>query len=137
MREISSALKTFAEQYTDAWCSQDPEMVASFFAPGGSLTINGGPASVGRAAIAAVAGEFMTAFPDLRVVMDGLVSAGDRVEYRWTLRGRNTGSGGTGHAVCISGFESWHLGADGLIEESLGSFDAGEYERQISGDAGD
>jgi len=35
-------LREFARRYTDAWCSQDAGRVAAFFAPGGSLTINGG-----------------------------------------------------------------------------------------------
>jgi len=41
----------FARRYTEAWCSQDPASVAEHYAPEGSLTINGGPPSVGRAAI--------------------------------------------------------------------------------------
>jgi hypothetical protein len=65
--------------------------------------------------------------------MNRLVQAGNRVEYHWTLTGTNTGPGGTGRAVEIDGFESWRIGADGLIEESLGSFDADDYARQISG----
>jgi len=69
------------------------------------------------------------------VTMDRLTGVGDRVEYHWTLTGTNTGPGGTGRAVRISGFESWRIGADGLIEESIGSFDADEYQRQISATA--
>jgi uncharacterized protein (TIGR02246 family) len=133
MHEISPPLKHFAECYTTAWCSQDAEKVAAFFAPNGSLTINGGPPSVGRPAITDAVQSFMAAFPDLRVRMDRLVFAGDRIEYHWTLTGTNTGPGGSGRRVRISGFESWRIGTDGLIGESLGSFDANEYERQISG----
>ena len=44
-------LRDFARRYTEAWCSQDPASVAGHYAPEGSLTINGGPPSVGRAAI--------------------------------------------------------------------------------------
>ena len=61
---------------------------------------------------------FMTAFPDLRVVMDSVLLRGDRTEYRWTLIGTNTGPGGTGHRVRISGLELWQIGADGLIASS-------------------
>ena len=133
MEEISTELRNFAERYTAAWCSQDPAKVASFFEPGGSLTINGGKPSIGREAIAEAARSFMIAFPDLRVAMNRLEAAGKSVEYHWTLTGTNTGQGGTRRAVRISGFESWRLGANGLIKESLGSFDADEYQRQISG----
>jgi len=133
MHEISAELRNFAERYRAAWCSQDAASVATFFAPDGSLTINGGAPAVGREEISAAARSFMIAFPDLRVIMDRLARAGDRIEFYWTLIGTNTGPGGSGNAVCISGFESWRMGANGLIEESLGSFDAEDYARQISG----
>lgn len=132
MHEISNGVREFAERYTAAWCSGDPASVAAFFALDGSLTINGGVPAVGREAIAEAARMFMTAFPDLRVMMDRLETAGERVEYHWTLMGTNTGPGGTGRAVRISGFESWRFGADGLIQQSQGSFDADEYARQTS-----
>ena len=126
MQEISSTVREFATRYTAAWCSQDPASVASFFAPEGSLTINNGQPSIGRAAIAEAALSFMTAFPDLSVEMDRLVAAGDRIEYHWTLTGTNTGPGGTGKAVRISGFESWQLDSEGLILDSQGHFDAAD-----------
>ena len=73
----------------------------------------------------------MTAFPDMQVIMDKLVLEGDRAKYHWTLIGTNTGPGGTGHRVRISGFELWQIGADGLIASSQGHFDAAEYRRQL------
>lgn len=48
-----------------------------------------------------------------------------------TLAGANTGPGGTGKRVRISGFEEWRIGADGLIAESRGHFDSAEYLRQL------
>lgn len=126
----TSALRPFAERYTEAWCSQDPTRVAGFFSPGGSLTINGS-ASVGRDAISAAARDFMTAFPDMVVEMDDLVAEGERFVYKWTLSGANTGPGGTGNRVRISGFEQWLIGADGLIADSRGHFDSADYRRQL------
>jgi uncharacterized protein (TIGR02246 family) len=126
-------LHNFAERYTAAWCSQDAASVASFFAPGGCLTINDGRPSAGRAAITAAAQEFMTAFPDLKVMMDSACVEGDRSIYRWTLEGHNTGPGGSGAHVRISGYEEWRIGDDGLIAESLGHFDASDWKRQIDG----
>ena len=73
----------------------------------------------------------MTAFPDMKLFMDGLSEQGDRFVYRWTLAGTNTGPGGTGKRVRISGFEEWRIGADGLIAESQGHFDSAEYQRQL------
>jgi len=125
--------RDFAVRYTKAWCSQDPARVASFFAKQGSLTVNGGPPAVGREAIAGVAQGFMTAFPDLRVTMDGVTDLGEQALYRWTLTGTNTGPGGTGRPVRISGHEEWRLSPEGLIAESVGRFDAADYQRQLAG----
>lgn len=127
----TSTLPEFGARYTEAWCSQDAARVAAFFAEDGSLTVNGGAPAAGRAAIAASAQGFMTAFPDLVVSMDSIDVEGDHVLYRWTLTGTNTGPGGTGKAVRISGYEAWTIGADGLIATSLGHFDEVEYQRQL------
>ena len=124
-------LRDVARRYTDAWCSQDPARVADSYAPDGSLTINEGPPSVGRAAITETARSFMVAFPDMQVLMDDLLLEGESVEYHWTLVGTNTGPGGTGRRVRISGFEEWTFGDDGLIAASLGHYDQAEYERQL------
>jgi predicted ester cyclase len=73
----------------------------------------------------------MVAFPDLQVLMDDLRLEGERAEYHWTLTGENTGLGGAGRRVRISGFEEWTIGDDGLIATSLGHFDQVEYDRQL------
>ncbi len=124
-------LLDFAKRYTAAWCSQDAASVAAFYASDGSLAVNEGAPAVGQRAIAEVAQSFMSAFPDLRVVMDKIQAQGDAAEYHWTLIGTNTGPGGTGQRVRISGFERWKIGADGLISSSQGHFDASEYQRQM------
>jgi uncharacterized protein (TIGR02246 family) len=126
----SAHLRDFAKRYTAAWCSQNAASVAAFFAPNGSLSVNGAPA-VGRAAITEVAQGFMTAFPDMRLLMDDILIHGDRAVYHWTFIGTNTAPGGTGHRVRFSGFEEWNFTADGLIAESQGHFDASDYQRQL------
>jgi len=124
-------LRLFAEAYAAAWCSQDPGSVASHYAPDGSLTINGGIPAVGRVAITEAARGFMTALPDIQVLMDDLVVEDGTIEFRWTFTGANTGPGGTGNRVRVSGYEEWSIDADGLIAESQGHFDQAEYERQL------
>lgn len=124
-------LQEFARRYTEAWCSGDAAKVASFYSPTGWLRVNEGEAAVGREAITAVAEGFMSAFPDMRVLMDALRLVEGRTEYHWTLTGTNTGPGGTGRPVRISGFEDWKIGEDGLIAASQGRFDAAEYARQL------
>ena len=123
-------LQNFATRYTAAWCSQNAPSVAAFFAPNGSLSVNGAPA-VGRRAITEVAQGFMTAFPDMQLLMDDVLLQGDRGVYHWTLIGTNTGPGGSGRRVRISGFEVWKIGEDGLIAESQGHFDSAAYQRQL------
>jgi uncharacterized protein (TIGR02246 family) len=124
-------LREFASRYTAAWCSQDPASVAAFYSPDGSLSVNGGAPAVGRNAIAEVAQGFMTAFPDLLLLMDDVLVQGDRAEYHWTFIGTNTGPGGTGHRVRFSGFEVWKIGQDGFVAESQGHFDSADYQRQL------
>jgi SnoaL-like polyketide cyclase len=130
-KDRMSDLCDFASQYTAAWCSQDAGSAAAFYSPRGSLTINGGTQSVGRVAITEAAQGFMTASPDLIVYMDNLLEDRGKVIYKWTLEGTNTGPGGTGNRVRISGFEEWRIGDDGLVAESLGNYDAAEYQRQV------
>ena len=127
----SAELRNLAERYTAAWCSRNPASVAAFYSDQGSLRVNAGAPAVGRDAIAEVALSFMTAFPDLCVVMDDLRLQADEPEYHWTLLGTNSGPGGTGHRVRISGFEQWKMGSDGLIASSQGHFAAAEYRRQL------
>ncbi|HEV7614133.1 MAG TPA: ester cyclase [Steroidobacteraceae bacterium] len=129
-------LNDFATKYTAAWCSQNAGSVASFFSPLGSLQINDGDPSVGRASIAAAAQSFMSAFPDLAVRMDRLAVEGGSITYHWTLTGTNTGPGGTGRSVRIGGYEEWRFGVDGLIAKSKGHFDAADYDRQLMAGAG-
>jgi predicted ester cyclase len=127
----SNRLKEFAKRYAKAWCSQNPDSVAAFFAERGSISINNGPPAVGRAAIAKEAEAFMTMFPDMIVTFDKLEPRGDRTAFHWTLTGTNSGLGGTGNRVQISGYELWKINNDGLIRESKGNFDSAEYERQL------
>lgn len=105
--------------------------MAAHYSPEGSLRVNDRAAAVGRSAIAAVAQAFMTAFPDMKIFMDELFVEEERTFYHWTLTGTNTGAGGKGKRVRISGFEEWRMDADGLIAESRGHFDQAEYQRQL------
>ena len=58
---------------------------------------------------------------------------GGRPTYHWTLIGTNSGPGGTGKAVRISGFEKWTMRGD-RIGASVGHFDSAEYQRQLHQD---
>lgn len=106
----AQAVEAMPARYTSAWCSQDPASVAAYFAESGTLTINAGTPAVGRAAIAASAQSFMSAFPDLVVAMDDLRVDGMTAVYHWTLD------------------------EGGRIATSLGHFDEHEYARHLHED---
>jgi steroid delta-isomerase-like uncharacterized protein len=128
-------LTDFATRYAAAWSSQTPASLAAFYEENGSLRVNAGAPSVGRAAIAAKAQDFMTAFPDMAVKLDEIRGDGEHATFHWIWTGTNTGPGGTGKAVRIAGYEEWTFGAHGLIAESKGHYDDDEYKRQVnSGD---
>lgn len=128
-------MREFAVSYTKAWSSQDPASVAAYFAEDGSLQINQENPSVGRDELEATARSFMTELPDMVLTMDGLGVDGDQFIYRWTLDGTNTGPGGTGNRVHISGFEEWTINSEGLILRSQGHMDLEDYARQLSGES--
>lgn len=125
-------LTDFATRYAAAWSSQNPDSLASFYSDSGALVVNGGAPSVGRAAIRATAASFMTAFPDMLVKMDSVIAKGDHSVFHWTWTGTNTGRGGTGRPVRISGYEEWTLDPNGLILHSDGHYDEAEYQRQVN-----
>ena len=125
-------LTDFATRYAAAWSSQNPVEFASFYDENGSLTVNGA-SSVGRAAITATARAYMSAFPDMVVKLDSLRQENDHTIFHWTWTGTNTGPGGTGKAVHLSGYERWTMGANDLIAKSDGHFDNDEYQRQLKG----
>ena len=125
-------LTEFATRYAAAWSSQNPVEFASFYDEGGTLTVNGA-LSAGRAAITATARAYMTAFPDMVVKLDSLRQDDDHTVFHWTWTGTNTGPGGTGKAVRLSGYERWTMSANGLIATSDGHFDNDEYQRQLKG----
>ena len=91
---------------------------------------SGSLASAAQGYTAAAQG-FMTAFPDMVVAMDSVSLEAGRAVYRWTLTGSNTGPGGTGKPVRISGYEEWTFGSDGLIATSTGHFVEADYNRQL------
>ncbi len=127
MGRDEARIREFARSYTDAWCSHDPTRVADHFVPGGTIAINGGS----QTEVTEVARSFIEAFPDIQLFMDDVVFNDETVEYHWTFTGTNTGHGGTGMAVRITGFEEWTLGDDDLVVESRGNYDQDEYDRQL------
>lgn len=122
--------KLMAENYSKAWCSHNPQAVASFYAEDGRIVINDGEPSNGRTEIAEMAQAFYNDFPDLIVRMDSIRSSGTHAVFMWTLDGTNVT---TGNRVEVSGWEYWRYSKEGLVAESAGHFDADDYQRQVDG----
>jgi hypothetical protein len=124
-------LNDFATRYAAAWSSRNPANVAAFYSERGSLTVNDGMPSVGRAAITATARGFMTAFPDMVVRLERVEDERGQVLFHWIWTGTNSGPGGTDRFVRIRGYEEWTMDDDGHILESKGHYDEVEYQRQL------
>ncbi len=133
MQLSRSDAEELGRKYTDAWCSHDPNAVASFYAPDGQIVINDGEPYSDRSAVAELAQGFYDGFPDLVIRMDGIRTSGTYCVYLWTLEGTNSGPDGTGNRVISSGWEYWRLNDDGLVVESMGHFDAEDFARQVAG----
>ncbi len=129
--ETGNDLAPFAADYAAAWSGQDSERFASFYSEGGSLRVNEDDPAVGRDAVAALAQGYMTALPDMVVSLDSLVVVDGVPRFHWTLDATDSGPGGTGNRIHISGYEEWTLDEDGLIVRSQGHMDSGEYRRQV------
>lgn len=123
----------FAQKYTDAWNSKSPEKMASFYAEDGILTVNDGKPAVGRKQLAKSAKSYMEAFPDIELTMDSLIFENGKYRYHWTFKGTNTGPNGTGNKVDFSGYEEWTMNEQGLVQNSIGSYDFEDYQRQVDG----
>ena len=124
-------LQHFGENYAEAWSSQKPENVASFFSDNGFLYVNNDPPLTGRNEITKFVEGFMMAFPDMKLVMDSLITKSDETQFHWTFTGTNTGPNGKGNRVKFSGVERWIFNKIGLIRVSKGSYDTDEYNRQL------
>jgi len=123
----------FGEKYAEAWTSKEPEKMVSFYAEDGMLTVNNGTPAIGRKQLAETAQSYMEAFPDMVLTMDSLTHVEGKYRFYWTFKGTNTGPSGTGNKVDFSGFEEWTINDQGLVQKSIGTYDAQDYQRQLDG----
>lgn len=132
LRHEAEELNEFATEYAEAWSSQNPEMLASFYSKNGMLQVNDAEPSMGRDAITQTARSFMSAFPDMIVKLVELRWVDDQLQFHWHWTGTNTGAGGNGNPVDLRGYEQWTMNDNGLILKSKGHYDETEYQRQMN-----
>lgn len=88
----------------------------------------------GVADLAAGIARFRESFPDLRVTVEEMIAEGDKVAYRWTMRGTHQGVyegiAPTGKAITLTGITILRF-ADGKIVEDR--FESGsDAKRQLA-----
>jgi hypothetical protein len=89
--------------------------------------------AVGIKQLAETAKSYMEAFTDMELTMDSETKEKGTYRYYWTFKGTNTGPNGTGNKVEFSGFEEWTMNDQGLIQKSIGTYDADDFEKQLNG----
>lgn len=132
LKRENETLDEFATAYAEAWSSQNPQMIATFYSVDGSLQVNDAEPSVGHEAITQSVRRFMSAFPDMVVKLVELRRVDDQVRFHWHWTGTNTGPGGNGNSVDLYGYEQWTMDDNGLILKSIGHYDEAEYQRQMN-----
>ena len=99
-----------------------------FHVPAGSAFVHGRDAVRKRVAMLRVA------FPDLRFSIDEIFATGDMVAAHWTFSGTHRGDflgiAPTGKRVSIEGLSMARV-EDGQLAESWGSWDTGEFLKQV------
>jgi hypothetical protein len=132
LKRENETLDEFATAYAEAWSSQNPQMIATFYSVDGLLQVNDAEPSVGQKAIMQSVRSFMLAFPDMVVKLVELRRVDDQIQFHWHWTGTNTGPGGNGNSVDLYGYEQWMMDDNGLILRSIGHYDEAEYQRQMS-----
>ena len=87
-------LQQYLDNYVEAWNARDADRIASLFAEDGRYGEFGhGSVVCGRADIAGHLRAIISALPDLQLTpADRPVCAGDRVFFKWTMRGCTNGA---------------------------------------------
>jgi serine phosphatase RsbU (regulator of sigma subunit) len=125
---------SFRRYLEEAWNQGNLEVVDDIFdryishQPDGSV-LERGPKDVKR-----FVGEFRTAFPDLRLIIEEQIAEGDKVVSRGTIRGTHQrefrGMAPTGEEVDIQGTAVFRFSSEGKVVESWDSYDQLSLMRQ-------
>jgi serine phosphatase RsbU (regulator of sigma subunit) len=125
---------SFRRYLEEAWNQSNLEVVDEIFdryvshQPDGSV-LERGPEDVKR-----FVGEFRSAFPDLRLIIEEQIAEGDKVVSRGTIRGTHLrefrGMAPTGEEMEIPGMAVFRFSEEGKVVESWDSYDQLSLMRQ-------
>lgn len=123
---MASHEQTIRQWVDEAWNRGDFSSADAMYAPGYILHNPDGPVE-GPAALAAFIASYRTAFPDLTMTIEEMVASGDRVAWRFTVRGTQHGelygTAPTGKRVIVAGSVFSHFEGDFWAEDDA-NFDA-------------
>ena len=119
--------KDIVRRFWGVWEEGNIDLVDELLAPD---YINHSPATPDQPTdpegVKAVVGMFRSGMPDLRVVVEDMIAEGDKVVWRWTIRGTHTGPfqqlPATGKQVTITGINIVRI-AGGQLVENWGEVD--------------
>ena len=90
------ANKAFVREWVaTAWNNGDLRLVDEKFTQNYTLHDVTAPNQVGREPFKLFIGGFLSAFPDVHVTIEDLFGEGDKITWRWTMTGTQTGALGT------------------------------------------
>lgn len=129
-------IEDLVARYTAAWNSADADAVAACFsADAVNRDIAVRVPMQGRETIAAVAAEFMSAFPDLSRIVSRAICENDLVCVEWHMTGTHSaealGVPATGRHVEIEGCSVIRVGEDGLISALTNYWDVAGLLHQL------
>ncbi len=123
-----------AEQYLDVWNSKDVSLFDEFAHPDVMHHWGQGVDTTGTAALQASTEAFFTAFPDMVMQFDQVVTQDDLVVIRWTLNGTQTGPffeiEPTGNEATWTGINIYRISC-GKVVESWSEADGLGLRRQL------
>ncbi len=124
--------------FEEVWGKRRAEAIFEMLGPGAVGHTEHG-VTVGPEPFARLHAAFLTAFPDLTLVVEDVVAEGDKVAVRWSISGTHRGDflgvAATGRRIQAQG-TTWHRYEGGRLVEGWDCWNAEGLLRQLQKGAG-